>query len=265
MLYIQNRNIFFARLAFILWWSSFQSLVVDDISSTFSELTTAHNLQITESLPFKDITNFTTYAGFKVDEIVNLLQKDSWKLALDQEGDFSPLYRRLTEKLHSAKQANKEITLNILFIGGSVCLGHGCFPSVPNHTSLGISLDMFLQASFQCSWTHRFISFLQASLHRAISMPTTIHISPRYCCRAATSTSTGVDILLTKAYHTHDCKRYIHNGQATGSHTWEPDLVIWDYSVNDLHSQVRGGGGEAHTYIHTHIHTHIHPSTACLI
>lgn len=223
----------------------------------YSKLTTIHNSRNSEILPSIGDSNYTAYAGYDIPNITNLLSKQSWKDALDVRGDFSPFISRLNHKLTSARYHTENVFINVLYIGGSVCVGHGCYPLPLNASDHGLTAEMILKANFHCSWPHRFTVFLQHMLAKFTSVTSPIEgarpsdsgpgagdtlsrvrVSPRYCCRAATSSNTGMDILLTRAYakKSEDC-----GGQTSDinmNDDWEPDLVIWDYSVNDMHSQV---------------------------
>jgi hypothetical protein len=232
---------------------------IGDSSRTYSKLTANHNHQNYEILPTVGDVNYTSYEGYNIRNITSLLTKQSWEQSFDTRGNFRPLVTKLNQKLMSAKRNNDSITLNVLYIGGSVCVGHGCFPTLSTEQMKNeITADMLLRASFHCSWPHRFTIMLQHILSKYIDSfspnkamsnddtmdndmaPSKMKVSPRYCCRAATSSNTGMDILLTRAYAAGCCaivKNKTEVEDDRGS-SWEPDLVIWDYSVNDMHSQV---------------------------
>lgn len=173
---------------------------------------------------------YQEYRGYKLKDMSKLITQEMIVRSFDVQGSFRRLQKNLQKKMETKE------TFNVLFIGGSVCVGHGC--TLCQHSE---SFLEYVEISNECSWTHRFVRNLQylvSTIHTHTKSHTfdTI-VSPRYCCKSATSTNMGLDILITQSYHSSTCQlSNVHSHANHGS--WEPDLILWDYSVNDLSSRV---------------------------
>jgi hypothetical protein len=239
---------FFLLLCLICWSLGIPSHhSAMDINVPYLSLTHLHHQQIltllqNSTLPKasedetpQEICLYQGYRGYSTPQITKLITEDMIQRSFNVQGSFQNLRNKIQQKLRERKP------LNVLYIGGSVCVGHGCHLCKNSENVLA-----FNEASFQCSWTHRFtrdleyiMKHLKPQLRRqreGEGKEETI-ISPRYCCKSATSTNMGLDILITKSYRSPNCHLSNTNILSTNS-DWEPDLIFWDYSVNDLSSRV---------------------------
>ena len=129
----------------------------------------------------------------------------------------------------TAKSPHRVFHMNIAVFSGSVGTGNGC--SVDD-TDTDSAIDKALR--HHCSWPVRFVDFFKRALKLVLAVDEVI-ISPRYCCWGGTSSPVGIELLKSKKYKTcpHNIESIIHDNASETSATWEPDLVIWDYAVND--------------------------------
>ena len=254
-------------------------------SLSYHELSSQHNKEIVEILEDQKILSlFSSFREFSTNQISSIITNEITSNGLEIKESFQRLLQNIRYKLQH------NLTFNVLYLGGSVCVGHGCLPFSPDghliddpssySPSSSISPLKYVNATFHCSWTHRFSRYLDTILHhlkhenveivdegggsnskknkRDKNQFNQLHtpsiISPRYCCKSATSSNTGVDILLTKSYKSKYCHLNSHYTQTNQSQlhlnnnnnnnnnnddfNWEPDLILWDYSVNDLSSRV---------------------------
>jgi hypothetical protein len=227
---------------FVVWFVSLQmsaSLLPDDLSIPYFGLSQQHNQQIMTIFPHNESNGqtdvdqgkclYTTYGGKTVEEISQLISSEMVQKSFDVQGSFTRLRKNLELKLQS------NLPFNILYLGGSVCVGHGCHLCKSSGNSFQVN-----EASFHCSWTHRltrYVEFLIEQIRSKSQSPPSRHslVSSRYCCKSATSSNMGLDILITKSYHSLLCQL---SNSKPASGDWEPDLIFWDYSVNDLSSRV---------------------------
>jgi hypothetical protein len=182
--------------------------------------------QVSEETP-KEICMYQGYHGYKTPQITELITQEMVQRSLDVKGSFEKLRTKMQLKSRDWK------ALNVLFIGGSVCVGHGCHQCKDTESVL-----TFNEASFQCSWTHRFTRDLEYIM-KQIKPHRKTFVSPRYCCKSATSTNIGLDILITKSYRSPNCQLTNAHITSKTSSDWEPDLIFWDYSANDISNRVR--------------------------
>jgi hypothetical protein len=222
---------------FLVCFSLFRSSSLSpiDLSIPYFDLSQEHNREIlsifsqnSSSTSEQDHCLYSAYGGKTVEQISQLISFKMIKRSFDVQGSFSRLRKNLQMKLETA------LPFNILYLGGSVCVGHGCHLCQTSGNTIQVN-----EASFHCSWTHRLTRYMESLIQQiqgSQSKNRTL-VSSRYCCKSATSTNMGLDILITQSYHSPLCQ-LSNNKHSSSSTDWEPDLVLWDYSVNDLSSRV---------------------------
>jgi hypothetical protein len=167
---------------FVVWFVSLQmsaSLLPDDLSIPYFGLSQQHNQQIMTIFPHNESNGqtdvdqgkclYTTYGGKTVEEISQLISSEMVQKSLDVQGSFTRLRKNLELKLQS------NLPFNILYLGGSVCVGHGCHLCKSSGNSFQVN-----EASFHCSWTHRLTRYVEFLIehgtgyldHKELSLPT---------------------------------------------------------------------------------------------
>ena len=189
-----------------------------------------------------------SYRNHSIRDIVRLFDASMVTRSFINAGNFDNLLKKLSlkvEKLSRSSGARRGreseviVPLNLMFVGGSVCYGHHTYtePGSP-------PIEEVFLASTHLSWPRRLVSLLEYVLTEYVHdiVPwrhISLKVSPRYCCRQATSTTHAVDILKGQQYIKGRCSRdvlNVINSTEKNSAPWEPDIILWDYSVNDMNN-----------------------------
>jgi len=180
---------------------------------------------------------FDSFKGMGIPALTALLNKDIIdKTVQKQFGSFEAfrtnIYHQVIQILKKEKSA---LDLKILFIGGSSCEGFGCSPEVE-----GLPEDAYWKICNYCGWPHRFVQFLRAALLMILPVDE-VRLFPRYCCQGGSSILNGLNVVKLHEYSTSSCRRdkifpnYTEPEEIDTS--WEPDLIFYDYAVNDGNEQ----------------------------
>ena len=182
-----------------------------------------------------------TYLNYTLLDITNVFHSSMIPKSFVEKGSFHRLLLKLSRKLQNAKNDSDfhtRIPLNILFVGGSVCYGHHTY-----NESVASTLTSKMLANAHLSWPRRLSSFLIhafsiISKYLSPKEGVELVLSPRYCCRQATSTTHAVDVMKSEEFKFGRCSHDLLDDNLVGTvdPTWEPDLILWDYSVNDMNS-----------------------------
>ena len=200
----------------------------------WASMTASHNQFLLENMSVVLYKKYITPAGiqYSMDSIMSRIDIDMARLSLDVEGSWFNFRRKITEILEGPRQEIK--FLKILFAGGSVYSGTGCFPV--ERELIAVDNEKYDAIVAWCSWTRRFVSYFQRILD-LLTNSTTI-ISYRVCCSGGASTNAGLDLLKGRDYSSSHCGnaidyRWNSAERANNNSDWEPDIVFWDYAVND--------------------------------
>jgi hypothetical protein len=252
-----------SRTAQCLEDESFLFRMLKDIPYEQLLMNSDKKFQLNTGIP---MTSTFFYHNYSMFEIVKFFNKSMLSRSFVDRGNFDHLLQKLSNKLYQLnKSTSKEsddskntkvIPLHLLFVGGSVCSGHHTYTHNTSNESSVTTAEHTARASAHLSWPRRLTTLLTYALARFArdisplqEQGIRLQVSPRYCCRPATSTTHAVDILKSRQYSLGRCSRdYIdmHQVSLSSSHNnttpferaqpWEPDLVLWDYSVNDMNN-----------------------------
>lgn len=223
------------------------------------------------------MTSAQSYKNYSLTEIVKAFNSSMIARSFLEKGTFDRLLQRLSHKLYlltkqkdvsmtrhqdnnksngykrNNNNRNIVIPMHLLFVGGSVCYGHHSFlneSSGVNASTDTSDTTAMMRADAHLSWPRRLIALLTYAVEEYTELLSplpgvTVHlqISPRYCCRPATSTTHAVDVFKSMEYRHGRCSHDLlttdpspHTPSHPPQPPWEPDMVLWDYAVNDLHS-----------------------------
>ena len=170
----------------------------------------------------------------KITSLLSFLKAEE---AIHFEGSWSRLQKNIWTKLKQNYNFSNHMmtssSFNVLFHGGSVCGGTGCFPSSPK--ALNITEEDYWKLTSWCSWPRRFTTYLKKAL--SLLYPAQpLQISARVCCSAGYGTNDGLTNVINGYYNSTNCGSPVDYNSATAPYDarpWLPDLVLWDYAIND--------------------------------
>lgn len=176
------------------------------------------------------------YGNWSNKQLSDLVSRSFTEAAVKVSGgNFEKLRNSIFHQLSriSKGETRSELVVNVLFIGGSVCAGIQC-PAADINTLTDEAAAMMRR---HCAYPARFIKYLKAGMLALFNIESVL-IASSDCCESGSFTQVGIDKIKNEDYQTGVCVtdplKFVYN-KSTGTvdKTWEPDLIIWDYGVND--------------------------------